>query len=131
MTEPATGGLRPVEYAWFPDLTLLEADDTGQGYDPRYDDYLWMWTPTIRWRGGDRWTIQRGEAHSPMPLVWCEDTREWERDHSSGRTDEFMARTRYTLDEAKRIVERLAGELVEYLTDNNKLRQDWDPTYGN
>lgn len=122
----ADAGLRATQYVWFPDLALLDPRDDADrsSWDDRYDQFVWMWTPTIRWVGDDRWRIVKGDADSSMPEVWCELTGEWARDFRDSRDDDFIALTRYSLDEAKTIVERLAGELIDYLVDTGRWPED-------
>ena len=63
---------------------------------------------TVSWRGGDRWAVCRGTT-SPQ-WVWCEADGDWEWEPlPSSREDDFLARTRYGLDEALAIGRRLAN----------------------
>lgn len=65
---------------------------------------------TVEWRGGDRWAISEG-SWSPR-AVWCEATQEWEYEPlPSERSEDFCARTRYTLADALAIGARLAASV--------------------
>jgi hypothetical protein len=64
---------------------------------------------TVDWRGGDRWAISAGSGGSPQE-VWCERDGEWEYEPiPSSRDDDFLARCRYSLDDALLIGARLAA----------------------
>lgn len=63
----------------------------------------------VQWRGGGNWAITRGANSSPT-LVWCESSGDWEYEPlPSSREDDFIERTRYSLDTALAIGHRLAN----------------------
>lgn len=63
---------------------------------------------TVDHRGGSRWAITNGHGSG---LVWCERDGEWEWEPlPSNRDGEFLARCRYSLDDALRIAARLDAE---------------------
>lgn len=70
--------------------------------------YDWQ-AVVVCWRGGSTWAIQLGD---PSPVqVWCEKKKQWEWEpQPSSRSEAFMRRTRYPLDQALAIGARLAKE---------------------
>lgn len=93
----------PITYVFAPsELFKGAAMDSADKYDYR--------AIHVSWRGGDTWAITRGTGASPTS-VWCEASSDWEYEPSpSNREDDFLARTRYPLDEALTIGARLSGE---------------------
>lgn len=64
---------------------------------------------TVAWRGGATWAVLQGPRSTPQ-FVWSEEEGEWVYEPlPSSRTDEFIAATRFTLDEALSIGRRLAA----------------------
>ena len=62
----------------------------------------------VEWRGGGTWAVTEGSGRSS---VWSEKKGEWEYEPlPSSRSKAFLRRTRYPLDEALAIAERLANE---------------------
>lgn len=72
--------------------------------EPRHTSYLvHPLSITVEWRGGGTWAVLRGSGWDPQ-LVWCEVDGVWEYEPiPSSRTSEFLARTRYPLDQAMAI----------------------------
>ncbi len=60
---------------------------------------------TVSWRGDEDYCVKQGIR------VWCERRKRWEAEPiPSGRTDAFIARTRYPFVQARDIAVRLMGK---------------------
>lgn len=90
---------RATRYVYLPDRSFEPEDETSVHLRDRSVDAL-----TVEWRGFDRWTLTSGGS------VWNETVGEWQFEGSS-MTEETQAQTRYSLDEAHRIAERIVNGL--------------------
>lgn len=96
--EPATP--HATRYVYFPESAFAPDDGTSIHLRPRSGDAV-----TVEWRGFDRWAIVDGGSY-----VWNETANEWRYEASpSNRSDEFIAQTRYSLEDAHRIAHRIVN----------------------